>query len=190
MNLDQARCAEHAKYDRVYSKQPGYRMKPQRMGDAVTDLKALPSRGSYLDVSCGRGDMLEQAAALGFSPVQGTEIVPALIDGTRVVHAEAHALPFAGKSWDVATLFDVIEHLIPGDDQLACLELARVARRHIIITANNRPSFSKDRRDDLHINKRHYATWDALLNRWFAPARVTWIKGRRHYISEAWRIDL
>jgi hypothetical protein len=89
----------------------------------------------------------------------------------------------------VVSLFDVIEHLIPGDDELACRELARVAKRHILITANNRPSFNKAG-DDLHINKRPYEEWDQLFKSWFHGARVTWIRGHRSYISEAWRVDL
>lgn len=189
MELTTARQAEHAKYVRAYQQQPRYRMKAERRADAVADLKALPGRGAYLDVSCGRGDMLDEARRLGFDPVQGTEIVPALIDGKRVVRAEVHALPFADKTFDVATLFDVIEHLIPGDDERACRELARVARRHVVLTANNRPSFNKAG-DDLHINRRPYDEWDRLFRNWFAPARVTWIKGARHYISEGWRVDL
>lgn len=188
MNIDEARAAEHAKYQRTYAAQPKYRMKRERLADAVADLKALPCRGSYLDVSCGRGDMLHHADRLGFSPVRGTEIVPELIDGTRVVRAEVHALPFDGDSFDVVTLFDVIEHLIPGDDAAACREMARVARKHILLTANNRPSFNKAG-DDLHINRRSYDEWDRLFREWF-PGAVTWIKGDRAYVSEAWRIDL
>lgn len=188
MSLEDARQLEHAKYVRAY-RQPRYRMKGERRKDAVKDLMALPVRGSYLDVSCGQGDMLAEARGMGFATVQGTEIVPALIDGKSVVFAEVHALPFADKSFEVVTMFDVIEHLIRGDDRLACLELARVASKHIVLTANNRPSFNKAG-DDLHINKRPYEEWDSLLREWFAPAAVTWVKGQRHYISEAWRIDL
>jgi ubiquinone/menaquinone biosynthesis C-methylase UbiE len=189
MITEEARAAEHAKYVDVYAKQPAYRMKVQRRADAVNDLKRLRTRGAYLDVSCGRGDMLTEAIRLGFSPVHGTEIVPQLIDGQRVVRAEVHSLPFSDKSFDVVTMFDVIEHLIPGDDEAACREMVRVARKHIILTANNRPSFSKAGAD-LHINKRPYPEWDRLFTKWFAPGAVTWIKGHRHYVSEAWRIDL
>jgi ubiquinone/menaquinone biosynthesis C-methylase UbiE len=188
MTIDDTRRAEHAKYERAY-KHPKYRMKAERRVDAVSDLRALPVRGSYLDVACGQGDMLDEAVKLGFNPVHGTEIVPALIDGHRVVPAEVHALPFADKSFDVVTMHDVIEHLIPGDDELACRELARVARHHVILTANNRPSFNKAG-DDLHINRRPYDEWHRLFCVWFAPGLVTWVKGPRHYVSEAWRVDL
>lgn len=189
MQLEEARLREHKKYERAYAMNAKYRMKKERMQDAVDDLSALPCRGSYLDVSCGRGDMLDQAARLGFSPVQGTEIVPGLIDGSRVVRAEVHNLPFEAGSFDVVTMFDVIEHLLRGDDKNACRELRRVAHRHVILTANNRPSFNKAG-DDLHINKRPYEKWDSLFRKWFDGCRVTWIKGNRHYVSEAWRIDL
>ena len=142
----------------------------------------------YLDVSCGRGEMLDAASWLGFQPVQGTEIVPALIDGKRVVYAEVHALPFADQSFDVVTMFDVIEHLIPGDDEQACRELARVARRHVILTANNRPSFNAGD-EELHINRRPYTEWDTLFQTWFR-GRVTWLNSDRNFSSQTWRVDL
>lgn len=189
LELEKARKAEHKKYIRTYTSDR-YRMKHQRMLDAVHDLKVLPVRGAYLDVSCGRGDMLVEAAKLGFAPTLGTEIVPKLIDGDRVRYGEVHSLPFGDKCFNVVTMFDVIEHLIPGDDELACSELKRMAKSHILITANNKESVSRPFGDVLHINRRTYPCWDGLFRKWFAPAKVTWIQGKRHYISEAWRIDL
>lgn len=188
MDIEAARSAEHQKYRRTYSAQPKYRMGPARMSDAIGDLSALPCRGSYLDVSCGRGEMVRAALRIGFASAIGTEIVPELIDGETVFAAEVHALPFADKSFDVASMFDVIEHLIPGDDEAACRELARVASRHILISANNRPSFSKAG-DDLHINKRPYDQWDEMFRSIF-PGKVTWIKDGHQYVSETWRVDL
>jgi SAM-dependent methyltransferase len=182
-----ARAAEFAKYDRAYT-EPGYRMKGDRLADAKRDLAELPCRSSYLDVSCGRGDMLREAEALGFSAVQGTEIVSDLISPPRIVYAQAHELPFGDRSFAVVSLFDVIEHLLPGDDEAACKELLRVAQRHILLTANNRPSFNKAG-DDLHINKRPYDIWDGLFREWFDGCTVTRLTGRK-YVSEAWRIDL
>lgn len=182
-----SRVAEFAKYKRAYT-EPGYRMKGDRLADARSDLAALPCRGSYLDVSCGRGDMLREAEILGFSAVQATEIVEALLAPPRIVYAQAHELPFGDRSFAVVSLFDVIEHLLPGDDEAACKELRRVAQRHILLTANNRPSFNKAG-DDLHINKRPYDIWDGLFREWFNGCTVTRLKNRT-YFSEAWRIDL
>lgn len=181
------REAEFAKYEHAY-KSAKYHMKPGRLSDALRDLSTAPCGGSYLDVSCGKGEMLVEALRLGFTVARGTEIVPALLDGERIVRAQADSLPFEDKSFDVVSLFDVIEHLIPGDDRLACLELARVARRAVVLTASNRPSYN-DRGEDLHINRRPYEEWDALFRQWF-PGKVTWLKGPRDYFGEGWRVDL
>ena len=185
MNIDKARAAEHEKYTRCYT-QGNYRMGFVRMKPAVDALKKLPCRGKYLDVGCGRGEMLNFALYLGFSNVHGTEIVPELTDGDRVVRAEVHSLPFDRGSFDVVTMFDVIEHLLPGDDELACRQLAKVARRHILITANNKASRNRAG-DVLHINRREYAEWDSLFRQWFA-GKVTQIGDPSHF-SQMWQID-
>lgn len=187
ISLADRRALEHGKYIRAYEVSE-YRMGDRRMHDTVRDLSKIP-RGSLLDVGCGRGEMLDNALQLGFGPVRGVDVVPAVVDGERIVRGEVHALPFEDKSFDVATMFDVIEHLIPGDDELACRELARVARKHILLTANNLTS-QKAIGEELHINRRPYPEWDALFRAWF-PGAVTWIQtGPRQHASEAWRVDL
>ncbi len=189
MERPKDREAELGKYVYAYDASK-YRMGKARGRDAKRELDSLPMRGSYLDVSCGRGEMLAFAESIGFTTVQGTEIVPKLIDGKRVVQAWVHALPFPDRSFDVVTMHDVIEHLVPGDDELACKELARVAKSYVMLTANNHPSFNR-RGDDLHINKRPYAVWDDLFHVWFSPHTVTWLKDpQREYVSEAWRIEI
>jgi len=186
--LAAGRQAEHQKYVAAYQLD-AYRMHGNRRADAERNLADLPSRGSYLDVGCGRGEMLAYARQLGFSPVQGTEVVPALL-GPRVIRAEAHALPFPDRSVDVVTLFDVLEHLLPGDDEAACREIKRVARRHLLFTASNRDSRLPDG-TELHINRRPYAEWEACFRAWFAPAGVRVAPCRIAYErSPMWRIDL
>ena len=184
-----ARQAEYAKYERAYAS-PDYRMGSGRMHDAQTDLAALPTRGAYLDVGCGRGEMLAFAEAQGFAPVLGVEVVPELIDADRnVARGEGHALPLPPSSFDVVTAFDVLEHVLPHDDALFCRELRRVARRHIIVTANNRSSKLPDG-TELHINRRPFDEWDRLLAEWFR-CPVQRIAGRRQFPdSPAWRADL
>lgn len=174
-------------YTRVY-RDPRYSMRDARRAATIADLAALPSRGAYLDVACGRREMLAAATRLGFDPVMGTEVVPELIDGREVVHAEAHALPFLDGAFSVVTLFDVIEHLVPGDDELACRELARIAGRHVLITASNKPSVWCGR--DLHINKRPYEEWDRLFKGWFSGCVVTWLRPTPRGASQRWRVDL
>ena len=187
MNITEARAAEHAKYTRSYTKE-NYRMGAYRRQDAEHGLEGLPCRGSYLDVSCGRGEMLVHALTMGFDPVRGTEIVPELIDGDRVIRAEVHALPFDADSFDVVSMNDVIEHLIPGDDELACRELARVAQKHVLISACEKHSKNWCG-DILHINIRKYEEWDSLFRKWFYPAKVMWA-GNNNKVSQSWRVDI
>jgi len=186
LTIETARHAEQQKYIHAYCS-ADYRMGAGRYADARADVAALPGRGSLLDVGCGRGEVLALAESLGFAPARGTEVVADLIDGVRVVQGAAHDLPFTDDSFDVACLFDVIEHLLPGDDERACRELGRVATRHVLLTANNLPSWTAAG-DDLHINKRPYDEWDALFRAWF-DGNVTRL-GRLNFSSERWRIDL
>lgn len=185
MTFSMDRISEQAKYPAAY-RHDNYRMGQARFRDAMNDLGSLPCRGSYLDVGCGRREMLRYALSAGFHPVSGTEVVPDLIDGEIVVRAEAHDLPFGDRSFDVVSLFDVIEHLVSGDDWAACQEIRRVAKRHILLTANNKPSPLDG--VELHINRRPYEQWDALFRDWFAGATVTRLEGQR--FSETWRVDL
>jgi ubiquinone/menaquinone biosynthesis C-methylase UbiE len=188
---DEARQTERAKYKKAYSNR-NYRMSERRRLDACANLKSMRTKGPYLDVSCGQGDMIKQAKLMGFNPVHGTEIVDQLCDGITVVKGWCHALPFGDKSFDVVTMFDVIEHLIPGDDEAACREMLRVARKHIMISANNMPSV-KAIGVDLHINKRPYDEWESLFRKWFKPGVVTSLP-RVHDVgpkaSPLWRVDL
>ncbi len=187
-----ARAYEHRKYVQAYE-QNSYSMGRTRMVDAVADLVELNTLGAYLDVSTGRGEMLVHAKTIGFAPVCGTEIVPALIARSPYIeYAEVHALPYGDNSVDVVTMFDVMEHLLVGDDELACHELARVARKHVILTANNKTS-QLAIGEELHINRREYAAWHVLFSQWF-PGQVTWLQStadrKRFDHSATWRIDL
>lgn len=185
MHIDDLRRTELEKYTRTYRDQP-YRMSRSRERHYAEDIAGVEARDGYLDVGCGHGVMLDRARALGYRKIRGTDIVPALVK-RHVVQAWAHDLPFPDKSFDVVTMHDVIEHLVPGDDHLACLELQRVARRHIFVGANANSSKNLAG-EELHINRRPYDVWDQLFRTWFTDATVTWIK--RPSKSEAWRIDL
>ena len=69
MTLAADRAVEYEKYARCYTEK-NYRMGAARMVDAVRDLESLPCRGSYIDVSCGCGEMLKHADALGFEVME------------------------------------------------------------------------------------------------------------------------
>jgi ubiquinone/menaquinone biosynthesis C-methylase UbiE len=183
------RQAEWQKYARVYAEPVPYAMGARRKRAAVDNLQALTVRGSYLDVGAGLGEMLDAAEQLGFSPAMGTDVVPKIIDGERVRFGSADALPFADKSFDVVSMFDVAEHLVPGDDELACYELKRVARRYVLLTACNTHSVWGDPTQELHINRRPYEAWDKLFAQWFAPHPTRRLPNPHLAISETWLVD-
>ena len=78
MNLSDKRKNEHEKYQRAY-KLPSYGMGVNRRKSAQKYLFDLPFRGSYLDVGCGRGEMLRYAESIGFDPVTGVDVVDYLL---------------------------------------------------------------------------------------------------------------
>lgn len=164
------RSAEIAKYQAAYQI-PEYRMGDARRAAVEAALAAI-ARGSLLDVGAGRGEALRIASRLGFDPVAGTEVVPALL-GAPVVYGEAHTLPFADDAFDVVTCFDVLEHLVPEDTQMALAELRRVARRTVLLSAADYSDVWCGM--ELHVNRRAYAEWRRLIECHVGrPASETW----------------
>jgi hypothetical protein len=54
-------------------------------------------------------------------------------DDCRAVVGDVRALPFEDRSFDVVVALDLLEHLDAGDRPVALRELARVARRRVIV---------------------------------------------------------
>lgn len=175
------------KYPTVYAKNDRYFMRSVRIKNFGEILATFKEKGSILDVGCGRGEFLAHARKLGFGRCVGTEIVPAFIR-KNIHYALAWDLPFADNEFNAVTLLDVIEHVLPGDDEKTCRELLRVANYGIIITANNRPSIWNG--EELHVNKRPYEEWHELFCKWFDGCRVTWLHDKAASYTQVWRIDL
>lgn len=184
MNLDQARAAEIAKYSVQYQSN-NYGMGDARKRAAQLELGELRGCHSLLDVGCGRGEVLTMAETLGME-ARGVEVVEGLIHPPRIVAGLAWDLPFPDQSFDVVTMFDVMEHLLAEDSERVCRELARVASKHVLLTVAN---FSH-RLDgvELHITRRPYQDWDADFRRWFSGT-VEW-RPNRDSISETWLVTL
>lgn len=186
MNPNPDQQKEIDKYIHVYRTQPNYKLGVTRGNHAKHDLGLTKARGSYLDVGCGRGEMLHYAQnMLKFEFVHGTETVPELYQPDDIDFAIATALPFDDNHFDVVSCFDVLEHLIPEDTIPALIELARVARHSLLLTANNKPSNSLGM--ELHINRRHYEDWDTLIRR-YCGGVAEWLPNNGN-ISETWLIN-
>lgn len=182
------RQREVEKYIIRYGQHDTYRMGGTRMEDAKIDVSAFKAGCTYLDLGCGHGEMLEYARNRGLK-VTGLEVVPELCVGA-VVYGYAHNMPFGNDKFDYSTAFDVLEHLLPGDDEQALQELKRVTKSRIVVTTNNHPSSNPKNGDNLHINIKTYSDWDKLVRKVFVGHEVIWLKGQRRYVSETWQIDL
>ncbi len=184
ITLYEQRRAEIEKYERAY-KHPNYRMGDQRKMQAQDNILSVSHEcKTYLDVGCGRGEMVAFAADLGMEAT-GLEMVSYLV-ADNVLYGNALALPYDNKSHDLVTMYDVIEHLLPDDTEQALRELNRVAKRHVFLTANNKPSRSLG--EELHVNKRPYPEWDRIIRQCF-DGQVTWLSQHEACISETWRIS-
>lgn len=181
-NQPSTREKELAKYVTAYE-HDDYGMTQERR-DGLDGLIGELSGESYLDVSTGRGEVLELADKHGFKTVQGTETVPALLT-ERVTRAILPHLPFEDRAFDVVSLIEVIEHLLPEDVRPALLELNRVARRHILLSAATMPHWLGG--VNLHPSARPEEDWEALFREvWGGRVR----RVRNLGLSPCWRVDL
>ena len=182
--MDKLRQAEFDKYKLAYS-HSNYRMGNARRLSSMDALSGVDCRGSYLDVGTGRGEMLIIALDMGFRNVSGTEVISELL-GTDVIYAPAHDLPYENDSFDVVTCFDVLEHILTEDTEIALEELARVAQHSLVVSAANYPS--KSLGVELHVNQRPYEDWDKLI-RDHCGGDVDWLPNKNGCLSENWRND-
>lgn len=186
MGLKKRRHAERAKYEYVYQGKYGGKRMRARLAWVASVLHDLPHRGSLLDVGCGRRFLIDHAATDGFGPTMGTDVVAALCDQERVFEAWAHKLPFADRSFDVVTMTDVIEHLLPEDEPAALAEMARVARQTVLIAANNLSSVRHG--IELHINRRPYDEWDTNIRRAFPDWVVQRLETPKGIRGVMWKV--
>lgn len=181
-NNPTTRERELAKYVEAY-KHDDYGMTQER-ADGLREIVSQLSGQSYLDVSTGRGELLEIAKDCGFAIVRGTETVPALCN-ERVTQAVLPSIPHGDQSFDVVSLIEVIEHLLPDDVRPALHELTRLARKHIVISAAVYPHWYGG--VNLHPSARPEEDWQTLFTEvWGDKVR----RVRNLGLSPCWRVDL
>lgn len=114
----------------------------------VSEIAAL-TPGTFLDAGCGEGFVAHRLLL----EIPGLELTGCDVsDGALGVAAQANpdgrfvpgsvvALPFADDAFDVVGCFEVLEHL-PGDlPRHALSEMARVARRSVVLSVPHEPVF-------------------------------------------------
>jgi SAM-dependent methyltransferase len=104
----------------------------ERLGGVLAGLKPE----SLLDAGCGEGEMLRRGTLpAGVRPV----MLDRNPDSAAQIIGSVTALPFASDSFDVVTCLEVLEHL--DDPGAAVRELARVARRAVVVSVPHEPWF-------------------------------------------------
>jgi SAM-dependent methyltransferase len=104
-------------------------------------LASFPSARSILDVGCGTGHFTRWMAQAGFDTV-GLDLSEAMLNearrrsGGQYVSGDAHALPFADRSYDVTALITALEFV--ADPAHALSEAIRVARKGVLLGVLNR----------------------------------------------------
>jgi ubiquinone/menaquinone biosynthesis C-methylase UbiE len=94
--------------------------------------KAIPGRGTVLDIGCGDGQLA--LALMRLRPdlkVEGVDIVPRPKTLIPVKQYDGITLPYEDKSFDYVTIVDVLHHT--ADPTVVLREAERVARKGVAI---------------------------------------------------------
>jgi SAM-dependent methyltransferase len=160
-------------YDKYGSSNPVARRLMRAFTSDLDDLLEIAAPASVLDVGCGEGVLTEQWADR-FERVVGVDLEhPALRHewarrsrpNLEFHAAEAGALPFADRAFDLVCAIEVLEHL--PDPAGALEEMARVARRALLVSVPREPLWRA-------LNLLRGAYWRSLgntpghLNHWSA----------------------
>ena len=128
---------------------PAQRMLIARFHRKIVGEITVLSPTSFLDAGCGEGfvarhvlEALPNLDVTGCDVSTGALAVAAKANpGARFVPGSVTTLPFPDDSFDVVGCFEVLEHL-PGElPRQALSELARVARRGVVLSVPHEPFF-------------------------------------------------
>jgi 2-polyprenyl-3-methyl-5-hydroxy-6-metoxy-1,4-benzoquinol methylase len=152
-------------YDKYGSSNPLVRRLMEGFERDLDELLELASPSSLLDVGCGEGVLVHRwATRLPDARVVGIDLEE---DSIQAGWAERRApnleyrvmegasLPFAADEFELASAIEVLEHL--PDPQHAVSEMARCARRHLLVSVPREPLWRM-------LNLARGAYWSALGN--------------------------
>lgn len=156
---------EKQKYEKSYQDK-NYKMGDRRKATAIKIIRAVTSENTietHLDVSAGRGEIVDYVLSLGI-PSKGTEIVESLLIPGKVEFAWANSLPYEDKSFDFLTNLDAMEHYLPEQTEEILEEFCRVTKKFIYFAISNKPSYHAG--NNLHINMKTYDEWERVLSKY------------------------
>jgi ubiquinone/menaquinone biosynthesis C-methylase UbiE len=130
--------------DKYRAKNPITRALMGRFLDAVGSLYVRTAATRVLEVGCGEGEMIAALQRRRGADFVGSDISPGILGEARrrypalpAVAQSATDLAFPARSFDLVIACEVLEHL---PDPLAALrEIARVSRRHVILSVPCEP---------------------------------------------------
>lgn len=134
-------------FDKYGSTNPVVRRLMSRFEREVGELFAQAAPESVLDIGCGEGVLTEQwARALGDGPVVGTDLEDPKLraewatrtrPNLRFEAMPVETLSFEDDEFDLVAATEVLEHV--SDPGLAVAEMARVARRWLLVSVPHEP---------------------------------------------------
>ena len=129
--------------DKYATPNPAARMLVRRWRGVLRDLLAEAAPESVLDVGCGEGELTAEWAAgrprtevLGVDLADVTRVSPPPNLAFRVI-APAPPLPFGDDAFDLVAAVESLEHM--EDPEGALDEMARCARRHLLVSVPREP---------------------------------------------------
>lgn len=107
--------------------------------ETVAELVADLDPQGVLDVGAGNGIVTNRLLDRGLDVV-AFDFSEVALEGVRgpTVTGDIVEMPFDDGSFDLCVLSEVLEHLGPGSFERALREVARISRRHVVLTVPNR----------------------------------------------------
>ena len=147
VTVDEAGVVTGNTYDKYGSTNPVVRRLMAGFERTLDELFAKADPQSLLDVGCGEGVLVhEWAGRIAPRRVVGIDLEePSIQAGWEQRQApnleyrimKAESMPFADDEFDVATAIEVLEHV--PDPAHTVAEMARVAKRHLIVSVPREP---------------------------------------------------